>query len=56
MSYPESRSKTGDQHASRRRFIKAYTNQVLHFGTTVTSRGEGGHAQFKRHLEHQPEI
>ena len=30
-----------------RRFVKF---QVLHFGTTTTSRGEGGHAALKRHL------
>jgi hypothetical protein len=35
----------------RRRFIKCYTDQVLHFGTTVTSRSESEHAQLKRHLE-----
>jgi hypothetical protein len=34
----------------RRRFVKCYTNQVLHFDTTVTSRGEGGHAVLKRRL------
>lgn len=34
----------------RRRFIKCYTDKVLHFGTTVISRGEGGHAVLKRHL------
>ena len=26
------------------RFMKFQTDQVLHFGTTTTSRGEGGHA------------
>ncbi len=35
----------------RRRFIKCYTNQVLHFDTTVTSRGEDEHAVLKRQLE-----
>jgi hypothetical protein len=35
----------------RRRFIKCYTNQVLHFDTTVTSRGERAHAVLKRQLE-----
>ena len=34
----------------RRRFIKCYTNKVLDFETTVTSRGEGGHVVLKRHL------
>ena len=33
-----------------RRFVKFQTDQVLHFGTTTTSRGEGGHAALKRHL------
>jgi hypothetical protein len=35
----------------RRRFIKCYINQVLHFDITVTSRGEGAHAVLKRQLD-----
>ncbi len=35
----------------RRRFIKCYTNQVLHFDTTLTSRDEDEHAVLKRQLE-----
>jgi hypothetical protein len=35
----------------RRRFIKCYTDQVLHFETTMTSRSENENAQLKRHLE-----
>lgn len=34
----------------RRRFVKCYTDKVLHFGTTVTSRAESGHALLKRNL------
>ncbi len=34
----------------RRRFIKFYTNQVLHFDTTMTSRDEDEHAVLKRQL------
>ena len=34
----------------RRHFIKCYINKVLHFETTTTSRGEGGHAVLKRQL------
>ena len=33
------------------RFVKCFTNQVLHFDTTVTSRGESGHAALKRQLD-----
>jgi hypothetical protein len=32
----------------RRRFIKCYTNQVLHFDTTMTSRDEDSHAILKQ--------
>lgn len=35
-------------HASK--FVRCFTNRVLHFNTTTTSRGEGGHAVLKRHL------
>ncbi len=34
----------------RRRFVKCYTNQVLHFDTTMTSRDESEHAVLKRQL------
>ena len=34
----------------RHRFVKCYTNTILHFETTTTSRGEGGHAVLKRQL------
>jgi hypothetical protein len=34
----------------RRRFVKCYTNQVLHFEITVISREEGEHAVLKRQL------
>ncbi len=34
----------------RRRFVKAYTNEILHFETTMISRSENEHAQLKRHL------
>lgn len=34
----------------RHRFIKCYINKILHFDTTTTSRGEGGHAVLKRQL------
>ncbi len=34
----------------RRRFIKCYTNQILHFDTTMTSRDESAHALLKRQL------
>ncbi len=34
----------------RRRFVKCYTNQVLHFDTTMTSRDENAHAVLKRQL------
>jgi hypothetical protein len=35
----------------RRRFIKCYTNQILHFDITMTSRDESAHALLKRQLE-----
>jgi hypothetical protein len=35
----------------RRRFVKCYTDEILHFETTMTSRSENEHAQLKRHLE-----
>ena len=31
-------------------FVRCFTNRVLHFDTTTTSRGEGGHAVIKRQL------
>ncbi len=34
----------------RRRFIKCYTDEVLHFEITMTFRSEDDHAQLKRHL------
>ena len=34
----------------KRRFVKCFTDQVLHFGTTSTSKGEGAHAVLKRNL------
>ncbi len=34
----------------RRRFVKAYINQVLHFETTMSFRSEIEHSQLKRHL------
>jgi hypothetical protein len=34
----------------RRRFIKCYTNQVLYFDTTMTSRDEDSHAVLKQQL------
>ncbi len=35
----------------RRRFIKCYTNQMLHFDITITSRDEDAHAILKRQLD-----
>ncbi len=35
----------------RRRFVKMYINQMLHFETTMSFRNEIEHAQFKRHLK-----
>ncbi len=34
----------------RRRFVKAYINEILHFETTMIFRNENEHAQLKRHL------
>lgn len=34
----------------RHRFVKCYTDKVLHFDITTTSCGEGGHAVLKRQL------
>jgi hypothetical protein len=34
----------------RRRFIKIYINQMLHFETTMSFRNEIEHAQFKHYL------
>ncbi len=34
----------------RRRFVKTYINQVLHFETTMSSRSEIEHSQLKRYL------
>jgi hypothetical protein len=35
----------------RCRFVKCYTDEILHFETTMTFRSESEHAQLKRHLE-----
>jgi hypothetical protein len=35
----------------RERFVKCFTNRVLHFDTITTSRDEDGHAVLKRRLE-----
>ncbi len=35
----------------RRRFIKCYINQMLHFDITITSRDEDAHAILKRQLD-----
>ncbi len=35
----------------RRRFVKCYTDEILHFETTMTFRSEDEHAQLKRHLK-----
>ena len=32
------------------KFVKCFTDRVLHFNTTTTFREEGGHATLKRHL------
>lgn len=34
----------------RRKFVACWTNKVLHFGNTSTSRGEGAHWALKRNL------
>jgi len=34
----------------KKKFIACYTNQVMHFGNTSTSRAEGNHSQVKRSL------
>ena len=34
----------------KRKFIKCYTDQILHFNNNATSRSEGGHAVLKRNL------
>lgn len=34
----------------KRRFVKFFTDRILHVGTTSTSRGEGAHAVLKRQL------
>ena len=34
----------------RHRFVKCYTSTIMHFETTTTSRGEGGHAVLKRQV------
>jgi hypothetical protein len=39
----------------RRRFVKCYTNQVLHFEITVISREEDEHAVLKRQLKSSTE-
>jgi hypothetical protein len=35
----------------RRRFVKCYIDEILHFETTMIFRSEDEHAQLKRHLE-----
>jgi hypothetical protein len=35
----------------RRRFVKTYINQMLHFETTMSFRNEIEHVQLKRHLK-----
>jgi hypothetical protein len=35
----------------RRRFVKCYIDEILHFETTMIFRSENEHAQLKRHLE-----
>ena len=35
----------------RQRFVQCYTNKILHFGTTTTSRSEEEHAMLKRQLK-----
>ena len=32
----------------KKKFIGAWTNKIKHFGHTVTSRVEGGHAMIKK--------
>ena len=32
------------------KFVKFYTDKILHFGNNFTSRSEGGHAVLKRSL------
>jgi hypothetical protein len=39
----------------RRRFVKCYTNQILHFEITVISRKEDEHVVLKRQLESSTE-
>lgn len=34
----------------KRKFVKAYTNQILHFLNTASSKAESGHAALKREL------
>ena len=34
----------------KEKIIKAWTNKILHYGTTVTSRAEGFQGDLKRHL------
>ncbi len=42
-----------DEHKypKRRQFVKAWTSHHRHFGHITTSKGESGHAAFKRYLE-----
>lgn len=35
----------------RRKWTKCYTDKVLHFGNTVSSRGEEAHYQIKKELQ-----
>jgi hypothetical protein len=35
----------------RRRFVKCYIDEILHFETTMIFKSEDEHAQLKRHLE-----
>jgi hypothetical protein len=34
-----------------KKFIKAYTNNYLHFNSTTSSRAEGSHSVLKRYLQ-----
>ena len=36
--------------SNREKILRCFTNHVLHFGNTATSRSESGHAQVKREL------
>ena len=34
----------------KEKIVRCYTNRVMHFGNTATSRGEGQHAKLKAEL------